>query len=175
MLAHLGNMRRIRGGVKGEVDHWPLMAEWIERKTKVNTIERNGIEVTELVEGFSRKVIQLQTAHTILFTFFRPVALEVSWKSGRSNSVIISATSPVTNAHASHAFRKDSGASEHPMDRETRSACQREHCWVNPYLRKSSRATWYGSMATSNVGSDTLGLCRIRQGTEVGTITLQKQ
>jgi len=42
MLAHLGNLRWIRRGrVKGEVDHGPLMAEWIEWKPEVVTIESN--------------------------------------------------------------------------------------------------------------------------------------
>ena len=51
MLAHLGNMQCIRGGVKGEVDHWPLMAGWVECKTKMFAIESNRIEVSELMEG----------------------------------------------------------------------------------------------------------------------------
>lgn len=51
MLAHLGNMQWIRGGVKGEVDHWPLMAERVECKTKVSTIESNCIEVSKLMDS----------------------------------------------------------------------------------------------------------------------------
>lgn len=57
MVAHLGNMRWIRGGIKDEADHWPLMAEWIECKTEPITVESNCIEVFELMEEFSGKVI----------------------------------------------------------------------------------------------------------------------
>jgi len=55
MLSHLGNLRWIRGGVKGEVDHRPLMVEWIECKSEVVTIERNCLEVSKLMKEFSRK------------------------------------------------------------------------------------------------------------------------
>ena len=57
MLAHLGNLRWVRGRVKGEVDHWPLVAEWVECKAKVFAIESNCIEISELMEKFSWKGI----------------------------------------------------------------------------------------------------------------------
>jgi len=57
MFAHLGNLRWIRGRIKGEIDHRPIMAEWVECKTEVVAIESNCIEVSELTEEFSRKSI----------------------------------------------------------------------------------------------------------------------
>ena len=57
LLAHLGKLQWIRAGVKGKVDYWPLMAEWIECKTEVFTIESNCIEVPKLTNAFSGKWI----------------------------------------------------------------------------------------------------------------------
>lgn len=95
------------------------MVEGVECKTEFATIESNRVEVSELMEELSKRGGELQTTQTSLLTWSTPVALGASWKSGRSNSVIIPATSGVAAVQAYHAFRKESGASEEPMDRET--------------------------------------------------------